>query len=72
MMHCWKDYREYAAEMFGWWSPEHCETFLEGGNGTCMLECGHEGEHEFVSDSEITIEFKPACVIAGKPAERGA
>ena len=56
-MHCWKDYREYLVETGREYSPEHVDTYYNG-NKTCMLEAGHEGEHDFVADSSIVVTFK--------------
>ena len=53
MKHCWKDKSEWTSERFGEWSSEHIEAMVD--NGTCMLEDGHVGEHEFTPDSQIII-----------------
>jgi hypothetical protein len=29
----------------------------DGCTGTCLLESGHEGEHEFTPDSDIRLTF---------------
>ena len=48
-------YRE-AAEV----KPKlHCWAD-SGGGATCMLPLGHDGKHEFASDSEIIVRFKEA------------
>lgn len=57
MTHCWKDKREWAEETFGFHSDEHLATYHDGGNATCMLEDGHEGDHEWTADEAITISF---------------
>ncbi len=44
-MHCWED------------GPITVNDDLTETGSTCMLEDGHEGPHEFVLDSEITIKF---------------
>jgi hypothetical protein len=56
--HCWKDYRAYVEELYGWGSHEWHETFEPGKSGTCMLETGHLGPHEFIPDEDIIIDFK--------------
>ena len=35
----------------------HCWAGAGGGGATCLLPAGHEGPHEFIPDSEITVEF---------------
>ena len=55
--HCWKDNAEEAAERFGWGSDEWAEAF--NNPASCMLEGGHDGPHDFVSDSKIGIQFGP-------------
>jgi len=57
MIHCWKDYRTHLEEMGHLYSKEWVETY-ENGNMTCLLEGGHEGEHEFTPDNCIEIRFK--------------
>lgn len=60
-MHCWKDRKEHIEETHGFHSPEHLETYSDDWrNGTCMLEDGHDGEHEFTPDSQIGVTFAPA------------
>lgn len=56
--HCWKDYRTHLEEIGKEYSPEWAATYDEGGNSTCMLEHGHEGEHEWTNDHDIVITFK--------------
>ena len=61
VLHCWKDRKTDIEERFGYLSPEHVDTYQEDfQNGTCMLPEGHEGPHEFTSDSNITITFAAA------------
>lgn len=55
MNHCWKDKREDVEERLGIGSDEWVDSVLE--SGTCMLERGHDGPHEFVPDAEIVITF---------------
>lgn len=57
-VHCWKGKGEYMAETFGWQSDEHLAVYRDG-DGTCLLEDGHEEEHEFTPDSETVVSFKP-------------
>lgn len=52
-MRCWKSNVEWAEETFGCCSDEWADS--ANNPGTCMLEYGHEGPHEFVSDSSIII-----------------
>jgi hypothetical protein len=42
-------------ELYGKFSDEWYDAFLD--DGTCLLDEGHEGEHEFTPDSEIVITF---------------
>jgi hypothetical protein len=55
MAHCWKDKAEFIEDEGGYNSEEWAEAFLH--SGTCMLEAGHEGDHIFTPDDEITITF---------------
>lgn len=55
MAHCWKDKAEFIEDEGGYNSEEWAEAFIH--NGTCMLEAGHEGDHVFTPDNEITITF---------------
>ena len=41
MIHCWEDYQNYD----------------DGKSYTCLLEDGHDGDHEWTLDEEITMEF---------------
>jgi hypothetical protein len=54
--HCWKGYRDYLQEQ-GSTMGEWIDTFIYG-DKTCMLPFGHEGNHQWVSDSEIGIRFQ--------------
>ena len=56
MVHCWKDYRSHLEETGGIYSDEWVETYY-GGNATCMREAGHSGEHEFMPDENIVVQF---------------
>ena len=55
MLHCWKDKIEWSEETYGFGSAEWAEAILHG--GTCMLQDGHDGDHEFVADNDVVIEF---------------
>jgi len=55
--HCWKDEAEHLKETQGK-TDEWVESVLHG--GTCLLEAGHDGEHVFVEDDDIKIQFKKA------------
>ena len=70
MKHCWMGKGEYLQEKFGQTSEEYaqyegslwgCDEHNWGQRinpgHTCMLEDGHEGEHEFTSDAEIGVHF---------------
>lgn len=62
-LHCWKGKREYVEETKGWGSPEYWDTYSDEGDnrdGTCMLEAGHGGEHDFTPDDKIGVTFAPA------------
>ena len=39
--HCWEDYLNYD----------------NGKSYTCLLEDGHDGDHEWTDDNEISMEF---------------
>lgn len=57
-MHCWKDHAEHIEELFGFHSDEHIATYADGWqSGTCMLEDGHDGPHEFTPDTDIGVKF---------------
>ena len=61
MPHCWKDYRSHLEETGRIFSDEWVATY-HGTNKTCMAESGHEGDHEFVDDDSITVQFKDNSV----------
>jgi hypothetical protein len=63
MVHCWQGKREHTE--FG--SQEWHDTFLDDGDGTCMLDDGHDGPHEFTPDSQIIVQF----LDAPAPEEKG-
>jgi hypothetical protein len=57
MVHCWKGYREHLEETGREYSDEWVATY-HGSNKSCMLELDHDGDHEFVDDNSIVVEFK--------------
>jgi hypothetical protein len=57
MTHCWKDYRTHLEETGRIYSDEWAATYWNG-DSTCMREAGHEGDHEFVDDNSIVVQFK--------------
>lgn len=56
MAHCWKDYRTHLEETGRIYSAEWVETYYSG-NSSCMREDGHEGDHDFVDNDSIVLEF---------------
>jgi len=60
-LHCWMGYIESLE--FG--SEAWVAAYAAGGpdalpkDGTCLLEDGHEGPHEFQPDDEIEVRFLP-------------
>jgi len=56
MNHCWQDYREHLEETGREGSDEWIATWHDG-NKTCLLEDGHEGDHDFVDDNSIEIKL---------------
>ena len=54
MVHCWEGYQDQFEEM----SEEWLDAIIHERNGTCWLEHGHTGPHEFIPDDEIQISFK--------------
>ncbi len=63
MIHCWA--QESDQYEFGSMDWADC---VNRGDGTCMLEEGHIGNHEFVSDDEIVVELTTEYLI-GKIGE---
>ena len=58
MNHCWQDRSAHILETYGWGSDEHCATYHDDYvSGTCMLEDGHDGAHEFTDDDAIAVTF---------------
>ncbi len=61
MTHCWQGLVEHIEETCGHHSPEHLATYADSfRSGTCMLEDGHAGPHEFTMDAEIGVAFAVA------------
>ena len=56
ILHCWQDRASHVAEVYGFHSDEHIETYHEPG-ATCMLPRDHEGDHVFTLDDEIEIQI---------------
>jgi hypothetical protein len=57
MHHCWKNREDLVEEVFGCDSPEYWQFVASGKRGTCMLQDGHPGPHEWTDDSEIVISL---------------
>lgn len=60
VLHCWTDRRTAIEEAHPndyQMRDDWAETYGDAGNGTCMLERGHEGPHEFTPDDQIVIGF---------------
>ena len=57
IVHCFMDYGYYLDTQGQFGSEEWVNQMIDGGK-TCMLENGHSGDHEWVSDNDIVIEFK--------------
>lgn len=67
MVHCWKGNDEHIEDTFGFHSEEHLATYADDFvSSTCMLENGHDGDHDFVPDSDIGMTFS-ATAGAGAP-----
>jgi hypothetical protein len=70
-LHCWKDEREHLADVHGWGTDAYWNAWAltwDGDvslDGTCMLEAGHDGPHEFTPDSDIGVTFAPAEARGG-------
>ena len=56
VLHCWKSNVEDITDQHGFGSEQWAEAMNEM-TGTCMLKAGHEGDHEFTPDSDITFTF---------------
>jgi len=51
ILHCWQG----KADQYEIGSDEWVKAYPN--DGTCMLEAGHKGDHEFTPDDEILICF---------------
>jgi hypothetical protein len=59
---CWADKAEHLAKEHGEYSPQHVNAMYgAGGNATCLLPEGHDGPHDWTSDSEIVVTFPEAA-----------
>jgi hypothetical protein len=59
MLHCWQDHAAHVEETYGFHSEEHLKTYGDDFvSGTCMLQHGHPGPHEFTPDSQIGVTFE--------------
>lgn len=58
-LHCWMTRHEHVEEVYGYLSPEYCESAANGVDATCMLPADHDGEHEWTPDNEIQVSFVP-------------
>lgn len=57
-LHCWMGKSLHIEKTFGFHSEQHIETYMDDFvDGTCMLEAGHDGPHEFTPDSQIGVTF---------------
>ena len=68
-LHCWTGRKEWTEEAYekehgagSWWgSDAHVATYADDWkDGTCMLEAGHDGPHDFTNDDEIGVRFVAA------------
>jgi hypothetical protein len=66
-VHCWKDQLEHVSETHGFGSDEWAECQL-GSGGTCLLEHGHDGPHEFTPDDQFGVSFSEPTSAATEPA----
>lgn len=71
MPHCWKDYLEWISERYGFGSEEwvaattelhYMDRYFDDNapryiGRSCMLPEGHDGQHDWVSDDEISVTF---------------
>lgn len=58
VLHCWVSRRQEIERVHGWMSKEHIETRDEcWQDGICLLQDGHEGEHEFTDTKDLTVRF---------------
>lgn len=73
---CWADYATWAEEHYGvehWWqAPDEVFDRIMGDGDpdtpfdgfTCLLAEGHDGEHEWTPDGEVTVTFTSLQVPA--------
>ena len=71
-LHCWKGRKEDIEEAY---EALHGEGSFFGTDewaacyqddwhdGTCMLEAGHDGAHDFTDDRDIGVRFVPASEL---------
>ncbi len=63
MTSCWADKREFLEDLAKVApSPELLAQIEETWemNGTCLLESGHAGPHEWTPDDQIFVKFAPS------------
>jgi hypothetical protein len=53
---CWTDRRTWIEETYGYLSDEYIESYVDD-SATCLLDEGHECDHEWIPDSEIGVSF---------------
>lgn len=68
-MHCWTGYRDWLEEQCGLVGAYDAAekagrlTLKDGcpviWSATCLLEAGHEGEHERTDDNSFTVNVRP-------------
>lgn len=58
VLHCWAE-GPYVCNAHRKPDCETCDMYLDGvsTSTTCMLESGHGGDHDFMLDSNIVVEF---------------
>lgn len=64
---CWTGKTEWTIERYGWASSEHIACLQEEHDSTRMLADGHDGDHVWTPDNQITVAFMPSL---DKPAEQ--
>ena len=52
--HCWQDHHDWIRLTQG--EDAYWAVFAEP-NATCMSESGHSGDHDWILDNEIEIQF---------------
>ncbi len=58
VLHCWQDELAHVTDTYGYGSDQWAKHLVRDCGGTCMLEDGHGGPHEFTPDDEIGVRFK--------------